>query len=119
MFRYENTGQHFVDRWEKLLVEYKKTQDNNRRTGAERMEFEYQEEIQDIVIDDPVFNEVYDSAKRRETNMSEKKKREKRNETLEMIAQLHEQNRNDNREFQSRLLTVLETFLSSIGNQAV
>ena len=73
-------------------------QDNNWRTGAERMEFEYQEEIQDIVTDDPVFNEVYDSANRR-TNMSEKKKREKRNETLELIAQLHEQNRNENREF--------------------
>ncbi|CAG8659693.1 2366_t:CDS:2, partial [Paraglomus brasilianum] len=47
-------------RWEKLLAEYKKMQDNNRRTGAERMEFEYQEEIQDIVTDDPVFNEVAD-----------------------------------------------------------
>ncbi|CAG8601300.1 10942_t:CDS:2, partial [Paraglomus occultum] len=51
-------------RWEKLLADYKKMQDNNRRTGAERMEFEYQEEIQDIVTDDPVFNEVYDSANR-------------------------------------------------------
>jgi len=115
LLQYKNTEQRFVNRWEKLLAEYKKMQDNNRRTGAERMEFEYQEEIQDIVTDDPVFNEVYDSANRR-TNMSEKKKREKQNETLELIAQLHEQNRNENREFQSRLLTVLETFLSSIGN---
>jgi len=66
-------------RWEKLLVEYKKTQDNNRRTGAERMEFDYQEEIQEIVTDDPVFNEVYDSVNRREVlNTSERHRRNKR-----------------------------------------
>ena len=43
-------------------------------------------------------------------------KEKEKNETLELIAELHEQNRQDNREFQSRLLSVLETFLSSISN---
>ena len=56
-----------INRWDKILENYKRVQDNNRRTGAEHMEFKYEEEIRDVVIDDPVFNGVYDSENRRET----------------------------------------------------
>ncbi|CAG8661198.1 10196_t:CDS:2, partial [Paraglomus occultum] len=84
-------------RWDKLLEDYKRVQDNNRKTGAERMEFEYEEEIRDVVIDDPVFNEVYDSENRRDMIERRVRRRETRNDGIELIRELHEENREENR----------------------
>jgi|SRR5438128_11011760 hypothetical protein len=106
-----------INRWDKILEDYKRVQDNNRRTGAERMEFEYEEEIRDVVIDDPVFNEVYDSENRRETTERRARRRETRSDGIELIRELHEENREENRVYRDRLLTLLETLISAFNRE--
>jgi len=58
-------------RWEKLSIDYKKVQDNNRKT----VQNEYEEEICEIVRDDPVYNDIYSSAKPIEQMLRDDKKK--------------------------------------------
>ena len=110
-----------IIRWEKLTCDYKKLRDNNKRTGAERMEFEFEEQIREIVAEDPVFNEVYNSDSRKkigsDTQRREKEKKDKRSNAVEMLIDLNEQNRKDNREFQEKLLSMFGQLISAINQQ--
>ena len=108
-----------IIRWEKLTCDYKKLRDNNKRTGAERMDFEFEEQIREIVAEDPVFNEVYNSDSRKkigsDTQRREKEKKDKRSNAVEMLIDLNEQNRKDNREFQEKLLSMFGQLISAIN----
>jgi hypothetical protein len=96
--------------------------DNNKRTGAETMHFEYEEQMQKIFEDDPVFNPVYNSDNRKEMgSANSRKKKEKEGKkhkshsaSLDVIKELHEQTRKENYEFQSKLLNILGELVSAI-----
>jgi len=83
------------------------------------MEFEFEEQIREIVAEDPVFNEVYNSDSRKkigsDTQRWEKEKKDKRSNALEMLIDLNEQNRKDNREFQEKLLSMFGQLISAIN----
>jgi hypothetical protein len=81
------------------------------------MEYEYEEEIRDVVIDDPVFNEVYDSENRREMTERRARRRETRGDCIEFIRELQEENREENRVYRDRLLTLLETLISAFNRE--
>ena len=52
--------------------------DNNKKTGAEPIEFDYEEEMREIFKDDPVFNPVYDTESREEMNLMNMKEQRRR-----------------------------------------
>ncbi|CAG8592927.1 11024_t:CDS:2 [Paraglomus occultum] len=61
---YSDTCRSDKARCDKLLEHYKKVRDNNRRMGAERMAFEY-EEIGTVLVGDPIFDDAHDSENKR------------------------------------------------------
>ncbi|CAG8622980.1 3111_t:CDS:2 [Paraglomus occultum] len=96
--RRANNGEHEEDMSKKTRA-WGRVQDNNKRTGAERMECEYEEEICEIVGDNPVYNEVYSSANRkRSSTLARQEKAEqnkKRSDTLDNLVELYQQTRNE------------------------
>ena len=85
------------------------------------MEFEY-EEIGTVLADDPIFNDVYDSENKKETSIAngrktrQRQESETRNDTIELIRELHEENREENRTYRNRLLTLLEAHASGLNS---
>ncbi|CAG8641198.1 8879_t:CDS:2, partial [Paraglomus occultum] len=112
----------FKKRWARLVEEYKLFLDNNKKTGAEPIEFDYEEEMREIFKDDPVFNPVYDTESREEKNSAkeqrEKKRREKkekqRAEVPTLIRDLHEQSLQQTAEFYDRLLLRIDGLIDAI-----
>ena len=96
--------------------------DNNKHTGAETMHFEYEEQMQKIFEDDPVFNPVYNSDNRKEMGSANSRKKKEKEEkkhksysaTLDVVKELHEQTRKENYEFQSKLLNILGELVLAI-----
>jgi len=90
--------------------------------GAKMMHFEYEEQMQKIFKDDPVFNPVYNSDNRKEMGSANSRKKKKKEEkkhkshlaALDIIKKLHEGTRKENYEFQSKLLNILGELVSAI-----
>jgi len=118
-----------INRWEKLVEEYKAFIDNNKRSGSGRHEFMYEEEMREIFEDDPVFNPVYNSETRKNTDSNEehkmkrvkkekgKEKKKSSSETVTIIKELYEQNARHTMEFQDKLLSVLSGLVTSLNSK--
>ena len=83
------------------------------------MECEYEEEICEIVSEDPVYNKVYSSANRKRSSavarrQEKAEKSTKRSSTLDSLVELHQQTRIESREYNDRLLAILERLVDSV-----
>lgn len=111
------------------MEEYKAFIDNNKRSGSGRHEFMYEEEMREIFEDDPVFNPVYNSETRKNTDSNEehkmkrvkkekgKEKKKSSSETVTIIKELYEQNARHTMEFQDKLLSVLSGLVTSLNSK--
>ncbi|CAG8699115.1 14369_t:CDS:1, partial [Dentiscutata erythropus] len=100
------------NKWKDLITRYKNVVDNNKRTGAERIECDFMEDLGEILDKNPSVNLLITSKKNISVQKTSKKSRKKndKDDVLEYLKRREEKTD----KFRENFLETVNNFLNKI-----